>query len=134
MRRRFRTLVTTFIVVLMALSVGGFTAAALGAPPARESASISTDGRACTVTGTFAWKNYDPGAVHDAHVTVNDQTTGGGTVASQATEPNPGGSGTVTVTFPGISGRQYQVKGNVRYTDFSIGPVASSRVTTLRCK
>lgn len=132
MKRWVRTLVATSVVALLALSVGGFAATAYGAPPARESASISTDGRACTVTGTFSWKNYDPASVHDAHVTVNDLMAG--TVASRATEPYPGGSGSVTVTFQGTSGRQYEVGGFVRYEDDSAGPVAWSRVATLRCK
>jgi hypothetical protein len=130
MKRWYRKLVTMFVVVLMALSAGGLAAGAHAAPPARQSASISTDGKACTVTATFTWKNYDPEVLLYASVSLKNLTTGSEEGFGVMNLP---GSDSIVYTESGVSGHRYQAKGTLGFTDYSFEQSESNSVT-LNCQ
>jgi hypothetical protein len=132
MKRWGRKLVMTFVVVLMALSAGGFAAAAHGAPPARQSATISTDGKLCEVTATFTWKNYDPATLgSSAYVELRNVTIGSSEGISTF-EPLAG-SDTLTLTLKGQPGNEYQAAGGLTFSD-GTWQESESKVATLRCQ
>jgi hypothetical protein len=130
MKRWGRKLVMTFVVVLMALSAGGFAAAAHGAPPARQSATISTDGKLCEVTAIFTWKNYDPATLDTAFVELRNVTIGSleGLMIFELA-----GSDTLTHTLKGQPGNEYQAAGGLTFID-GTRQTSESKVATLRCQ
>jgi opacity protein-like surface antigen len=134
MKRWSRKLVAMLVVVLMALGAGGFAAAAYAAPPARQSATITTDGKACTVTAMFTWKNYDPAVLSGAFVSLSNLTQGtedGMAVGGPYWEP-AGSDELIYTELKGVSGHQYQAAGGL-IVDGEMR-VSESNVMTLRCQ
>ena len=89
-----------FVVVAM-----GFLATVpmrAAGPPPQVRASIDVDGRACTVTATYAWKNV--GNVDYADVGIEDGFFGD---VGDNSVTFAGSTGEVSVTIPGEDGQRY---------------------------